>query len=370
MASKKNHKTAVNIWQQLVKPYFVLAPMDDVTDTVFRRIVGDCAAPDIFFTEFVNVDGLQSPGRQRLLNRLQFTAKETPLIAQIWGKTPENYYKTAKELADGTFAREIYESIQEKNPELAKALYEDAEGENGITLQNFAGIDLNFGCPDKSVVKNGCCVALVNDRSLVKEIIQATKEGAGGKLPVSVKTRLGFNEVDYTWPEFLLQQDIAVLTMHGRTRKQMSKVPADWDAIGKVRELRDKLGLDTHIVGNGDVMSHQQGVELANLHQLDGIMIGRGIFQDPFVFADDKDSPWQQMGALERIELYRKHVELFAQTWGDTGRHVRVLNKFCKVYINDFPSAKHLREQLMNAQHTDELLQLLDEAKDYEFTRA
>jgi tRNA-dihydrouridine synthase len=335
-----------NIWDELPKPYFVLAPMDDVTDTVFRRIVGDCAAPDVFFTEFVNVDGLQSPGRKRLLNRLQFTPKETPLIAQIWGKTPENYYKTAKELADGTFALES----------------------SNLEDTNFAGIDLNFGCPDKAVVKNGCCVALVNDRPLAQEIIQATKEGAGGKLPVSVKTRLGFNEVDYSWPEFLLEQDIAVLTMHGRTRKQMSKVPADWDAIGKVRELRDKLGVATHIVGNGDVMTRQQGLELATTHQLDGIMIGRGIFQDPYVFTSE--SPWHKMGALERLELYKKHVELFAETWGDTGRHVRVLNKFCKVYINDFPSAKHLREQLMNAQHTDELLQLLEQATKYEFTRA
>jgi tRNA-dihydrouridine synthase len=179
---------------------------------------------------------------------------------------------------------------------------------------------------------------------------------------------LGFNEVDYSWPEFLLEQDIAVLTMHGRTRKQMSKVPADWDAIGKVRELRDKLGVATHIVGNGDVMTRQQGLELATTHQLDGIMIGRGIFQDPYVFTSE--SPWHKMGALERLELYKKHVELFAETWGDTGRHVRVLNKFCKVYINDFPSAKHLREQLMNAQHTDELLQLLEQATKYEFTRA
>ena len=387
-----------NIWDELPKPYFVLAPMDDVTDTVFRRMVADCAAPDLFFTEFVNVDGLQSPGRQRLLNRLQFTARETPLIAQIWGKTPENYYQTAKELADGTFAYEIYQSIKEKNPELAKVLYGDArqgdgeqrtepyqaygEGveesatqssassnsssthlisEDGITLQNFAGIDLNFGCPDKAVVKNGCCVALVNDRSLAKEIIQATKEGASGRLPVSVKTRLGFNEVDYTWPEFLLQQDIAALTMHGRTRKQMSKVPADWEAIRRVRELRDELHLDTPIIGNGDVMSYQQGIELASQHQLDGIMIGRGIFHDPYVFA--KDSPWQKWSAQKKLELYRKHIELFNQTWGDKGRHVRVLNKFCKVYINDFANAKAIRDQLMRAQSISELQEGIKQAR-------
>lgn len=320
--------------------------MDDVTDTVFRRIVGECAAPDIFFTEFVNVDGLQSPGRERLLNRLQFTRAEQPLIAQVWGKDPERYYQTAKELADGTFAEES----------------------SGLKDVNYAGIDINMGCPDKAVVKNGCCVALVNDRPLAQEIIQATKEGAAGRLPVSVKTRLGFNEVDYSWPEFLLGQDIAALTTHGRTRKQMSKVPADWSAIGKVRELRDRLNADTSIIGNGDVMSYQQGIELAAKHQLDGIMIGRGIFHDPYVFA--KNSPWRETVALKRLELYRKHVQLFAETWGENGRNVRVLNKFCKVYINDFGGAKNLREQLMNAKNTTELSRLLEEAIDYTTTQS
>ena len=328
-----------NIWIDLAKPYFVLAPMDDVTDTVFRRMVADCAAPDIFFTEFVNVDGLQSPGRGRLLNRLQFTSKETPLIAQIWGKEPENYYQTAKELADGTFTRES----------------------SGLKEVNYAGIDLNFGCPDKAVVKNGCCVALVNDRPLAKEIIQATKEGAAGKLPVSVKTRLGFNEVDYSWPEFLLQQDVAALSMHGRTRKQMSKVPADWAAIGRVRQLRDELGLATPIIGNGDVMSYTQSLELAEQHQLDGIMIGRGIFHDPYVFA--QESPWQQLSAEQRLDLYAKHVELFDETWGDSGRHVRVLNKFCKVYVNDFANAKAIRDQLMRSQSVAELRDKLQAAR-------
>ena len=325
------------IWDELPKPFFVLAPMDDVTDTVFRRIVGECAPPDVYFTEFVNVDGLQSPGRPRLLNRLQFTQTEQPLIAQIWGKTPENYYKTAKELADGTFAGES----------------------SGLEGVSYAGIDINMGCPDKSVVKNGCCVALVNDRPLAQEIIQATQEGSGGKLPVSVKTRLGFNEVDFSWHEFLLGQKLDVLSIHGRTRKQMSKVPADWNHIGAIRQLRDDLGLSTLIVGNGDVMSHQQGLDLAKEHQLDGIMIGRGIFQDPFVFS--KDSPWADQTKQQKIDLYQKHVRLFMETWGDNGRSIRVLNKFCKIYINDFPNARELRDSLMNAKDAEELLRTLEE---------
>lgn len=327
-----------NIWNQFNRPFFILAPMDDVTDTVFRRIVGSCAAPDIFFTEFVNVDGLQSAGRQRVVHRLQHTSAEQPLIAQIWGKTPENYYKTAKELADGTFVREA----------------------SGSEALRYAGIDINMGCPDKAVIKNGCCVALVNDKPLAAEIIQATKEGAAGRLPVSVKTRLGFNEVDYSWPKFLLEQGIEALTMHGRTKKQMSKVPADWGAIGKVRELRDELAVETKIIGNGDVASHKQGVELAKTHQLDGIMIGRGIFSDPYVFAEA--SPWPDISREDKIALYRRHVDLFDQTWGNTTRHIRVLNKFCKVYISEFPGAKELREELMNAKNADELRSIMDAA--------
>lgn len=305
--------------------------MDDVTDTVFRRIVASTAAPDLFFTEFVNVDGLQSPGRPRLLKKLRFTPGEIPLIAQVWGKVPENFYKTAQQLADGTFAREL------GLPE-------------GV---NFAGIDLNMGCPVKSEVSNGTCSALINNRPLTLEIIQATKEGAAGQLPVSVKTRLGFSTVDMTWPELLLQQDLAMLTMHGRTRKEMSKVPAHWDLIGQVRELRDKIAPDTLFVGNGDVSSRQQGLELIERYGLDGVMIGRGVFQDPFVFAET--SPWQHFTKEERLALFAKQVDLFSRTWDDSERPIYTLNKFCKIYINGFDGAKELREQFMRANSSKEL---------------
>lgn len=312
---------------ELPRPFFVLAPMDDVTDTVFRRIVAECARPDVFFTEFVNVDGLQSIGRPRLVKRIMFTEQERPIMAQIWGNHPENYYKTARELVE----------------------------------MGFAGIDINMGCPDKTVVKNGCCSALINNRNLAVEIIRATQEGAAGKVPVSVKTRLGFNEVDLTWHRLLLEQNLDMLTIHGRTRKEMSEVPAHWDLIGEVRTLRDEVSPSTLIVGNGDVQGRNQGLELARQYQLDGIMIGRGVFHDPFAFA--RESPWPHYTKQQRMALYAKQVQLFQKTWTDQDRRIATLNKFCKVYISGFDGAKELRERLMGAKSAPELLELLARAQ-------
>jgi len=320
---------------KLPTPFFVLAPMDDVTDTVFRRIVADCAPPDLCFTEFVNADGLQSPGRVKLLKKLRFTPGEPPLVAQIWGRGPENFYKTAQQLADGTFVREL-----------------------GLPAGvNFAGVDLNMGCPQKSEVKNGTCSALMNDRPLAEAIIQATQEGLAGRLPLSVKTRTGFGQADTSWIEFLLGQGLQALTIHGRTKAQMSKVPADWEFISWARGLRDQMAPATLIIGNGDVMTRQQGLDLARRHKLDGIMIGRGVFHDPFAFAEH--SSWQGYTASQRLELYKKHVELFAKTWQEGERPIHTLNKFCKIYVNGFDGAKELREQLMAATSTGELLRQL-----------
>lgn len=313
-------------YQDLPKPFLVLAPMDDVTDTVFRRVVAECAAPDLFFTEFVNVDGLQSPGRPNLLKKIAFTPAERPLVAQVWGKNPENYYKTAQELVE----------------------------------MGFAGIDINMGCPAKTEVKNGCCAALICNRPLALDIIKATQEGAAGRVPVSVKTRLGFNEVDLSWHELLLRQNLDMLTLHGRTRKEMSAVPARWDLIGEVRKMRDQIAPQTLFVGNGDVRDRQHAEELAKEYGLDGVMIGRGIFKDPFAFA--AASPWTNYSRQERLDMYAKHVSLFADTWKPGERNIATLNKFCKIYVNGFDGAKELREELMAAKSADELLTILADA--------
>lgn len=303
--------------------FFVLAPMDDVTDTVFRQIVADLAPPDLFFTEFVNVDGLQSPGREKLLPKLRFTAKEKPIIAQLWGLKPENYFKTTKELIE----------------------------------MGFDGVDLNMGCPVKTVIKNGACAALINNRQLAGEIINATRAAAGDHFPISVKTRVGFTTIDLSWLEFLLTKKLNMLSIHGRTAKELSKVPARWELIGQIREMRDSLCPSTRIVGNGDVISRSQGLELAKKYQLDGIMVGRGIFHDPFLFA--KDSPWGSYTKEQKINLFRRHIELFTVTWQPGERKFETLRKFCKVYSSGFDGASELRENFMKTSSPAQALHLL-----------
>ena len=304
--------------------------MDDVTDTVFRQVVADLAPPDLFFTEFVNVDGLQSPGRDKLLPKLRFIDKEHPIIAQIWGKNPDNYYKTTKD----------------------------------IIAMGYDGVDINMGCPDKAVVKNGCCSAFINDRELAGQVIGSVKQASQGTFPVSVKTRVGFTTVDISWIEFLLSQKLNMLTVHLRTTKEMSKVPAHWELMDEIVALRDAISPSTLLVGNGDVLSREQGLKLAKSHKLDGIMIGRGIFNDPKVFMNNSD--WSYATKQTRIKLYRKHVELFASTWQNNERRIPTLNKFCKVYIQGFDGAKELRERLMSAKTTIELTSILNSCQETE----
>jgi tRNA-dihydrouridine synthase len=313
----------------LPKPFFILAPMDDVTDTVFRQIVANCARPDLFFTEFVNVDGLQSPGRPKLLHKLLLTEKEKPVIAQIWGLRPDNYYKTTKDLIN----------------------------------MGFAGVDINMGCPVRTVVKNGACAALINNRQLAGDIIDAVQTAAveAGGFPVSVKTRVGYSQVDLSWPEFLLGKKLDLLSIHSRTAAQLSKVPADWELMGPIRQMRDSLAPDTLLVGNGDIQSRAQGEELAANHGLDGIMVGRAIFNDPLLFAEN--SPWQHWTPRQKLDLFKKHIELHMRTYKSGERRFETLRKFCKIYINGFDGAHDLRARFMDTQAPEEALALLNDAE-------
>ena len=302
--------------------------MDDVTDTVFRRIVADCATPDYTMTEFVNVDGLCSVGRPRIIHKLSDRLDTAPVIAQIWGRNPDNFEQIAREIADGT-------------------------------IPGFVGVDLNFGCPEKTVVKNECCSALqqphLRDKALA--IIQATQKGLDGRLPLSIKTRLGFDKIDYSWHELLLEQKPAMLTVHVRTTRQMSKVPAQWEAIEPIIELRNKISPDTKIVMNGDIMNKAQGLELAEKHGVDGIMIGRGIFHDPYAFAEQ--SPWPQMSREERIALLKRHIELHLENYPNAERPFNPIKKFAKIYISNFDGASELRDKIMHTNTAEDALELL-----------
>jgi tRNA-dihydrouridine synthase len=319
---------------ELKKTFFVLAPMDDVTDTVFRQIISQCAAPDMCFSEFVNVDGLMSQGRSRLLTKLDRSeVDEPPLVAHIWGLKPKNFYGIARQIATGELASEL-----------------------GLK-ENFAGIDLNMGCPVKTVVKAGACSALINNHALAKEIIDATKQGADNRLPVSVKTRLGYASIDPNWIQFLLSQQLFMLTVHLRTTKEMSLVPAHYEALTWVKQLRDKLSPATLLVANGDILNRRQGELLATKYGLDGIMIGRGVFHDPYAFS--VDSPWAELAAKNKLDLFERHLTLFMGSVQNSDKMTKRLNKYAKIYINGFDGARELREKLTHANTIQEMLDII-----------
>lgn len=301
----------------------ILAPMEDVTDTVFRQIVLTCGRPDLFFTEFTNVEGLASEkGNIIVSQRLQFTNQEKPIIAQVWGKEPNHYFQAAIKIKE----------------------------------MGFDGIDINMGCPEKSVTKNGCCSALIQNHSLASEIIQATQEGSGGTLPVSVKTRIGFTTiVTDIWIPFLLSHKLSALTIHGRTAKEQSAVPCHWDEIGKAVDIRNQLQSQTLIIGNGDVLSVQEAKEKVDTYHVDGVMIGRGIFHNPYLFSERKREDIVQK---EFINLLRSHIDLYKTTWGSK-KNYAVLKKYYKIYIQGFNGAQELREKLMLTTSYDEAEQLL-----------
>ncbi len=310
-----------HIWKDLPKPLFIQAPMEDVTDTVCRQMLARYGKPDIFFTEFTNVDGMFSSGGEQVMQRLRFTEVERPIIAQIWGANPENYSKAA------TYIRE----------------------------QGFDGIDINMGCPQKEVIKKGLCAALIDNKPLTKEIIQATKEGAAG-LPVSVKTRIGIKSIcTEEWIGFLLDQNLDTITVHGRTVKEMSDVSAHWDEIGKAVALRNSLKKDTFIIGNGDVKNRVDGLQKIQEFGVDGVMIGRGIFDDIRVFDPEKPDT---LSISDRLDMLSQHIQLFQSTWGDH-KNTQGLKKFYKVYIKDFPNASVLRQELMEISSLEETLEYI-----------
>ncbi|HDE7842766.1 TPA: tRNA-dihydrouridine synthase [Staphylococcus aureus] len=312
-----------NFWSELPRPFFILAPMEDVTDIVFRHVVSEAARPDVFFTEFTNTESFCHPeGIHSVRGRLTFSEDEQPMVAHIWGDKPEQFRETSIQLAK----------------------------------MGFKGIDLNMGCPVANVAKKGKGSGLILRPDVAAEIIQATK--AGG-LPVSVKTRLGYYEIDEwkDWLKHVFEQDIANLSIHLRTRKEMSKVDAHWELIEAIRNLRDEIAPNTLLTINGDIPDRKTGLELAEKYGIDGVMIGRGIFHNPFAFEKEP----REHTSKELLDLLRLHLSLFNKYEKDEIRQFKSLRRFFKIYVRGIRGASELRHQLMNTQAIAEARALLDE---------
>ncbi|WP_156856555.1 tRNA-dihydrouridine synthase [Oceanobacillus sp. AG] len=311
-----------NFWHELPKPFFILAPMEDVTDVVFRHVVSEAARPDVFFTEFTNTESYCHPdGKQSVRGRLTFTEDEQPIVAHIWGNKPEHF-------------REM--SI-------------------GMAEAGFRGIDINMGCPVPNVAANGKGAGLIRHPEVAAEVIQAVK--AGG-LPVSVKTRLGYTRVEEwrDWLTHIFEQDIVNLSIHLRTRKEMSKVDAHWEMIPEIKKLRDEIAPNTLLTINGDIPDRQTGLELVERYGVDGVMIGRGIFKNPFAFEKEK----KDHSPEELLNLLRLHLDLFDKYSEIEPRSFKPLRRFFKIYVREFRGSSELRHELMSTETTDEVRVLLD----------
>ncbi len=321
-----------NFWQSLQKPIIALAPMEDVTDTVFREVIRSVSDPEalhVMFTEFTSTDELcNKKGRESVATRLVVNETErellettnTKLVVQIWCSDSEKFYESAKLITD---------------------------------MELFDAIDINMDCPVKKVVKNHSCSDLINHPEMAKEIIIATREGTD--LPVSVKTRIGFNSiVTERWIGQLLEVQPAAIIIHSRTRAMMSTGLALWDEIAKAAQLRNQMNSSTLILGNGDVDSH--ATALARVHDfgVDGVMVGTSIFKNPWMFNIVEKKLSRQM----RIDLLVKHIALFDQTWMEHGSF-NVLKRFFKIYLNGFEGAAHWRDQLMHCKTCREALEVI-----------
>ena len=315
-----------SFWNDLPQPFFVLAPMEAVTDVVFRHVVERAGAPNVFFTEFANATGWVHAGDRAIAGRLIKTDDEHPLVVQIWGGEPGDMEQFAQHCA----------------------------------RLDFAGIDINMGCPAKSAIKSGGAALIRNPDVAVAAIAAAKTAG----LPVSVKTRLGYSTVDEwrAWLTTLLQQDIVNLTIHLRTKKEMSKVAAHYELIDDIVALRNAIAPQTLLTINGDIRDRAHGMALVAAHPgVNGVMIGRGVFADPFCFAPRADNVAQGSSSMvqRNFALLHYHLDLFDHWQPQLGRPYETLKRFYKIYIRDFDGAKELRDQLMHTTSTDDARQII-----------
>ena len=312
-----------NIWNELPRPFFILAPMEAVTDVVFRHVVTHAARPDVYFTEFTNATGWVAAGDRAIGGRLVKTDDESPIIAQLWGADPGAMEKMAIHCAE----------------------------------LGYDGIDINMGCPDSSAVKSGGGSGMIRTPELAADMIAAAKKSG---LPVSVKTRLGYSRVDewQDWLTHILKQDVVNLTIHLRTKKEMSKVEAHFELIPDIKKLRNDVAPHTLLTINGDIRDRQHGEELVREHGVDGVMIGRGIFHNPYAFAAEPRSHTREelIGLLRlQLDLHDKYSAEFEP------RKFEPLKRFFKIYIRDFEGASELRDTLMHTKSTEEVRKVLSQ---------
>lgn len=333
---------------------FVLAPMADVTDCAFRQIIAKYGKPDVFWTEFVSADGLAHPkAREKLLIDLKYGENEHPIVAQIFGSKVDNIREASKLCAE----------------------------------LSFDGIDINMGCPDKSIEKQCAGATMMKDPKLAREIIRAAKECG---LPVSVKTRIGYNPptpkgfgrasknesylLDEEWIKTLLSENLAVLTIHLRTRKEMSDIGAHWDVMKRIVEIRDEISPKTLIFGNGDVINIDDARKKCEETGCDGVMLGRAIFGNPWLFSTSSNffslRTAKRNSSLEKtrrsstiiqekLRVMIEHTKLFEEMLGGH-KNFAIMKKHYKAYVNGWEGAKELRMKLMEALNAKEVEKIIN----------
>ena len=336
MKSKKANAKTGDFWQSMPKPFFVLAPMANVTDYAFRSMFAKYGKPDVMWTEFVSADGLVSSGKDRLMIDLKYSRKERPVVAQLFTGHPPVMEKAAKIVLD----------------------------------LGFDGLDINMGCPDRAVERQGGGASLIKNPKFAFEVLQSARNGVEGKIPVSIKTRIGYNKFDPDWIRSVLLWNIPVLTVHLRTRKEMSLVPAHWELVPEIVKLRNEICPQTLLIFNGDVDSISHGAKLLNEFGGDGVMVGRGIFGKPWFFSDipkvRKNFPRiynivNEKSPKERLTILLEHTKLFVKSFKGY-KNFDVMKKHFKAYVSGWDGARELRVELMEAKDPKQVFDILKKA--------
>jgi nifR3 family TIM-barrel protein len=326
LKSGNSKRIGRSFWSTLPMPFFVLAPMANVTDVAFRKLIAKYGKPDVTWNEFISADGLMSAGRERLMHDLQFSKAERPIVAQLFTGRP-HVMKGAAELV-----REL----------------------------GYDGLDINMGCPDRAVEKQGGGAAHMKNPKIALEVIAAAREGMGDR-PVTVKTRIGYNKVEMDWLRTLLALKLPALTVHLRTRKEMSDVPAHWELMPEIVKMRDEISPETLIIGNGDVQTIEEAAEKCKTYGCDGVMIGRGIFGTPWLYENIRSKGNRDAKPKipeERLKIMVEHAKLYEKVYSGI-KNFAVMKKHFKAYVSGWEGAKELRVELMETENAKQVAQIV-----------